>query len=102
MLKRTKPDITELEPALTKAMKLYKNKYPKLQRLAKKHNVKANLGKRKILSELIKKGLTFQKGTTPQRSQIPGKTKEPKQLNLKGDIATSIISDHKIEIESDD
>ena len=44
---RQKPDITEIEPAIEKAMKLG-IKYSKLQRLAKKNHVRANLGYRKI------------------------------------------------------
>ena len=51
-----------MEPELRKAMKL-DIKYPKLKRIAKKYNVKIKGGRKGIIEELLKKGVTILKGT---------------------------------------
>ena len=92
--------IEKLEPALKKTMKL-NIKYKKLQRYARKHGIKANLGRKKIIEELQKKGVTLQKGTEPQKSKVIKNTKLLKQTNLEGKVITSGDKDNILEEDSE-
>ena len=58
MSKRKGSIIEHLEPAIVKVMNL-NIKHPRLQSIAKKYHVKANLRKEEIIRRLLAKGLTF-------------------------------------------